>query len=77
MLWECVITLPFDISVLTRKRPWKWPVAVYSLTKWGSLAFIILALVVLLFIENATNVSGLLETRMALAYESAARLSVT
>lgn len=42
MLWECVVTLPFDVSVLAMRKPWKWPVAIYWLTKWGSLAFIII-----------------------------------
>ncbi|KAG8862243.1 hypothetical protein FRB96_001822 [Tulasnella sp. 330] len=33
--WECVITLWYDIDVVTGRRPFKWPMIIYWITKYS------------------------------------------
>ena len=40
-LWECVVTLWYDIDVATGKRPFKWPSIIYWITKYSTFAFIL------------------------------------
>lgn len=39
--WECIASSGFDYSVWTRKKPFKWPILVYWLSKYSMLWFII------------------------------------
>lgn len=41
-MYECTVTLWFDVEVLRGKRPFKWPIGLYWFTKYctiGTLVF--------------------------------------
>ncbi|KAH9011867.1 hypothetical protein EDB84DRAFT_1444948 [Lactarius hengduanensis] len=41
-IWEFFITLEYELSVLRRRRPYQWPILIYSLTRACTLIAVIL-----------------------------------